>query len=155
MASLDLKPRELRRLEVVVAAPHSRLRATDDQTRGMVTAIGTPGVQSSVIPADESSGHGSGIRADWGVVFAAAAKCGVAIEIDGDPSRQDIDFMLAGHAVGLGCLFALDSDAHSVAELSYVDTASRSASRGRSHAPESSIAGRGEADGWLAKAWDR
>ena len=31
--------------------------------------------------------------------------------------------MMAGRAVGFGCLFALDSDAHSVPELSYVDTA--------------------------------
>jgi putative hydrolase len=31
--------------------------------------------------------------------------------------------MLAGRAAQLGCLFALDSDAHSVRELSYVDTA--------------------------------
>jgi putative hydrolase len=64
-----------------------------------------------------------GVSADWDAVFAAAAESGVAIEIDGDPSRQDIDFELARRAVAADCFFALDSDAHSSAELEYADTA--------------------------------
>ena len=48
----------------------------------------------------------------------------VAIEIDGDPSRQDLDYDLARRAVDAGCLFALDSDAHSTGELPrYAQTA--------------------------------
>ena len=53
--------------------------------------------------------------ADWEVVFAAAARSRVAIEIDGDPSRQDVDYDLARAAITAGCLFALDSDAHGAA----------------------------------------
>jgi histidinol phosphatase-like PHP family hydrolase len=121
--SLDLTPDELRRLEIVVAAPHSRLTANDDQTLRMITAICTPGVHILGHPRGRKQGKRRGVQADWDVVFAAAARFGVAVEIDGDPSRQDIDFMLAGRAAQLGCLFALDSDAHSVRELSYVDTA--------------------------------
>ena len=34
---------------------------------------------------------------------------GVAIEIDGDPARQDLDYTLARQALEAGCLFALDS----------------------------------------------
>jgi len=56
-------------------------------------------------------------------VFAAAATANVAIEIDGDPSRQDIDYDLAPRALRAGCLFALDSDAHSTVELQYAETA--------------------------------
>ena len=56
-------------------------------------------------------------------MFAAAARAGVAIEIDGDPSRQDIDYTLAPRAIRAGCLFALDSDAHSTAELQYAEVA--------------------------------
>jgi putative hydrolase len=63
------------------------------------------------------------VAADWSAVFAAAAQSGVAIEIDGDPARQDIDYALAPSAVAAGCLFALDSDAHSGAELAYTETA--------------------------------
>jgi putative hydrolase len=56
-------------------------------------------------------------------VFALAARLRVAIEIDGDPWRQDVDFSLAKQAVDAGCVFALDSDAHSTAELVYAETA--------------------------------
>jgi len=41
----------------------------------------------------------------------------VAIEIDGDPSRQDLDYDIAKRAIDAGCLFALDSDAHATREL--------------------------------------
>ena len=61
--------------------------------------------------------------ADWDEVFAAAREANVAIEIDGDPSRQDVDYELAKRAVDAGCLFALDSDAHSTPELAYSETA--------------------------------
>jgi putative hydrolase len=56
-------------------------------------------------------------------VFAAAAARGIAIEIDGDPARQDIDHTLAARACDAGCVFALDSDAHTTAQLSYAETA--------------------------------
>jgi histidinol phosphatase-like PHP family hydrolase len=62
-------------------------------------------------------GSRPGVAADWDQVFRAAAESRVAIEIDGDPSRQDLDYDIAGRAVKAGCLFALDSDAHSAGEL--------------------------------------
>jgi histidinol phosphatase-like PHP family hydrolase len=63
------------------------------------------------------------VVADWDAVFQAAVRRNVAIEIDGDPARQDLDYTLAAHALAAGCLFALDSDAHTTAQLSYADTA--------------------------------
>ena len=56
-------------------------------------------------------------------MFEAAARVGVAIEIDGDPSRQDLDYTLASRAVKSGCLFALDSDAHGTGQWWYAETA--------------------------------
>ena len=68
-------------------------------------------------------GSRPGVAADWDAVFKTAARAQVAIEIDGDPARQDIDFDLARAAIRAGCLFALDSDAHSTTELAYAETA--------------------------------
>ena len=120
---LDMKPQEMRKLELVLAAPHSRLRTSDDQTQRMLAAVRTPGVHILAHPRGRKFGSRPGITANWDKVFAAAAKTGVAIEIDGDPSRQDVDFELAQRAIKSGCLFALDSDAHSVEELRYAETA--------------------------------
>jgi putative hydrolase len=47
----------------------------------------------------------------------------VAIEIDGDPFRQDVDYVLAREAIEAGCFFALDSDAHAVDQWWYAEIA--------------------------------
>jgi putative hydrolase len=121
--SVDMTPRELQQVELVVAAPHSVLRKKDDQTARMLAAVETPGVHILGHPRGRKWGERPGITAEWGAVFALAAKTGVAIEIDGDPSRQDIDWVLAKRAVKAGCLFALDSDAHSTEDLVFAETA--------------------------------
>jgi histidinol phosphatase-like PHP family hydrolase len=121
--SVDMLPDELRRLEIVVAAPHSSLRSSADQTARMLAAVRTPGVHILGHPRGRMYGSRPGVTADWPRVFKAAADTGVAIEIDGDPARQDVDHDLARSALAAGCLFALDSDAHSVPELRYAETA--------------------------------
>jgi histidinol phosphatase-like PHP family hydrolase len=121
--SVDMEPHELATLELVVAAPHSALRSTADQTARMVNAVKTHGVHIIGHPRGRMYGSRPGVSADWDHVFKAATRANVAIEIDGDPSRQDVDFDLARRAVEAGCLFALDSDAHSTAELRYAETA--------------------------------
>jgi histidinol phosphatase-like PHP family hydrolase len=117
--SLGLTGEELRALDLVVAAPHSQLRRPDDQTARMVAAVRTPGVHILGHPRGRQRSTRQGIVADWDRVFAAAAESRVAIEIDGDPHRQDVDFELAQRAPHAGCLFALDSDAHAAEELVY------------------------------------
>jgi histidinol phosphatase-like PHP family hydrolase len=121
--TLDMSPEDLRRLDLVVAAPHSKLRVPDDQTPRMLGAVRTPGVHILGHPRGRKFGARGGIVADWQKVFAEASRRRVAIELDGDPSRQDVDFVLAADAMRAGCLFALDSDAHSVAELANAEIA--------------------------------
>ena len=106
-----------------MAAPHSGLRTTQAQTDRLLAAVATAGVHILGHPRGRKYGARPGIAADWPRVFAAAARHGVAVELDGDPSRQDLDCTLATQALGAGCLFALDSDAHGVDELWYVELA--------------------------------
>jgi histidinol phosphatase-like PHP family hydrolase len=120
--SVDMEPAELRQLEIVVAAPHSTLRSSADQTARMLAASTAPGVHILGHPRGRKYGSRPGVTARWPRVFRAAARAGVAIEIDGDPSRQDVDHELAGAALDAGCIFALDSDAHAVDEWIYTET---------------------------------
>ena len=120
---LDLSDDEAATFDVVLAAPHSRLRRTEDQTDRLLTAIGHPSVRILAHPRGRITGSRAGVVADWDAVFASAARRGVALEIDGDPARQDLDHTLASRALGAGCLFALDSDAHTVGQLAYAETA--------------------------------
>jgi putative hydrolase len=121
--SVDLTPDELARFDLVVAAPHSVLRSAADQTARMLAAVRTEGVHILGHPRGRMYGSRAGVSADWDRVFDEAARLGVAVEIDGDPSRQDLDYVLAGKALRSGCLFALDSDAHGTAEWRYAETA--------------------------------
>jgi putative hydrolase len=120
---VDMTDDELDELELVVASPHSVLRSPADQTPRMLRAVQTRAVHILGHPRGRMYGSRPGVTADWSAVFRAAARSRVAIEIDGDPSRQDIDFELAREAVAAGCLFALDSDAHSTEELRYAEIA--------------------------------
>ena len=93
------------------------------QTARMIAAVRQRSVHILGHPRGRKLSTRPGVTANWDLVFEAAAESGVAIEIDGDPSRQDIDFALAQRAIRAGCLFALDSDAHSSRELEYAETA--------------------------------
>ena len=121
--SLDVQLEERRQFEFVVASPHSQLRRADDQTPRVLAAVRAPAVAILGHPRGRMFNSRPGINADWDAVFAAAATLGVAIEIDGNWHRQDIDYMLAARALQAGCLFALDSDAHSTGELQFSDYA--------------------------------
>ena len=91
---LDVEPEALRRFDLVVAAPHSRLRVADDQTAARAL-VRTPGVHILGHPRGRMYGKRPGITADWASVFSEASARGIAVEIDGDPSRQDLDHTLA------------------------------------------------------------
>lgn len=120
---LDIRDDDLTGLEMILAAPHSKLRTLDDQTDRMLAAIRNPRVHVLAHPRGRMSDSRPGVTADWDRVFAEAAELGVAIEIDGDPARQDLDYMMADRARQAGCWFALDSDAHDAAAFIYTDTA--------------------------------
>lgn len=121
--SLDLQADEGAQFEFIVASPHSVLRKADDQTSRMIAAVKTPGVAILGHPRGRMFNSRPGVSADWDAVFEVAARHEVAIELDGNWHRQDIDYVLARRALEAGCLFALDSDAHSTTELRFSDYA--------------------------------
>jgi putative hydrolase len=119
---VDMTADELVQFELVLAAPHSKLRKAEDQTERMLATVRHPAVHILAHPRGRMYSR-QGILARWDDVFVEAARVGVAIELDGDPYRQDLDHTLARIALEAGCVFALDSDAHSGAELRYSDIA--------------------------------
>jgi histidinol phosphatase-like PHP family hydrolase len=121
--TVDMEPDELRRFEFVVASPHSLLRKSVDQTERMAGAVSQPGVCILGHPQGRRFNVRPGVSANWDRVFEIAARRQVAIEIDGSWDRQDVHYELAARALGHGCLFALDSDAHSHPELDFIDIA--------------------------------
>lgn len=119
---VDMTSEEIAQFDLVLAAPHSRLRRAEDQTDRMLATVRHPGVHVLAHPRGRMYSR-QGVLARWDEVFEAAARHGVAIELDGDPYRQDLDYATAKGALKAGCLFALDSDAHSGRELAYAEIA--------------------------------
>lgn len=121
--SLDVSAEERRRCDIVLAAPHSRLDEAGDQTSRLLAAVRTPGVHVLAHPSGRKFGKRAGLNVRWGAVFKEAVLRNVAIELDGDPSRQDLHYALVCQALDAGCLFAINSDAHDAGELVFSEIA--------------------------------
>jgi histidinol phosphatase-like PHP family hydrolase len=121
--ALDVQTGELAEFDLVVASPHSMLRKTFDQTERMLEVVSIPGVHILGHPRGRIFNSRAGVVADWPAVFRRAAETGVAVELDGDVSRQDLDYRIATAAKKAGCVFALDSDAHAAGQLWMADYA--------------------------------
>jgi histidinol phosphatase-like PHP family hydrolase len=117
--SLDVPRGERLEIECVVAAVHRLFDPDRDQTERLLRAIATPGVHVLAHPRARHFHHRPGLRARWEVVFSACAEHSVAVEINGFPRRQDLDWELARLAIDAGCEFLLASDAHAPSHLEF------------------------------------
>lgn len=111
--SLDYPDDVLASLDCVVASVHSGFGLPrEEQTARLVRAIGNPGVDVLGHPTGRLLLKREGIDVDIDAVLDAAAERGVALEVNGDPRRLDLDWTLHRAAVERGILLALDPDAH-------------------------------------------
>ena len=58
-----------------------------------------------------------GYEVDIDMILSACAEHGVAVEINANPHRLDLDWRWHGRALELGCMFSINPDAHSIDEL--------------------------------------
>lgn len=122
--SLDQEPELLERLDVVVASVHSKLRMpAAPMTRRMITAIANPHVDVLGHVTGRLIAGGRGKRPesefDADLVFAACERFGVAVEINSRPERLDPPMRLLRSVVEIGCLVAIDTDAHAPGQLAW------------------------------------
>jgi putative hydrolase len=121
--SLDQREDLLERLDVVVASVHSELRMdSGPMTRRMLAAVRNPLV--------DVLGHCTGrlilgrgrpeSKFDAEAVFTACREHGTAVEINCRPERQDPPGPLLRLAAEIGCVFAIDTDAHAPGQLDWL-----------------------------------
>ncbi|MEA2666296.1 MAG: polymerase [Candidatus Eremiobacteraeota bacterium] len=119
--SLDYDDEILAELDFVVASVHSAFnQSREAMTARLLRAIESPYVNVIGHPTGRNVESFDGYDFDHDAVFAAAARTGTALEIDGQPSRLDLPSSLARRAKSFGCTFSCDSDAHRVADLDNV-----------------------------------
>lgn len=132
--TIDVPLKERRDLDCIVAAVHRCFDPDRDQTERLLRAIAAPSVHVLAHPRARHFHQRPGIRARWEVVFSACAEHQVAVEINGFPRRQDLDWDLARLASRCGCTFVLASDAHAPAHLEFDAFACAIASKAGLHA---------------------
>jgi DNA polymerase (family X) len=119
--SLDYDDAILAELDIVIGSVHSAFnQSREAMTARLLRAIENPHVNIIGHPTGRNVETFAGYDFDHDAVFAAAARTGTALEIDGQPSRLDLPSPLARRAREFGVTFTCDSDAHGVAQLDNV-----------------------------------
>jgi DNA polymerase (family 10) len=118
---LDFEDDLLSRFDLVVASVHvGRRQSRADLTRRTLNGIRSPHVDVIAHPSGRKIGERDDLDLDWEMVYSEAARTGTALEMNGSPARLDLAVERARRAVGMGCLVAIDSDAHDIDELDYL-----------------------------------
>lgn len=119
---LDLSDEVLAELDVVGAAIHSHFdQPRAEMTRRIVRAVENPHVDVLFHPLCRMLGRRRAIDVDFEAVLRACRRTGTVLEIDAQPDRMDLPDAWVRRAIETGVKLALDSDAHSVDELRFIE----------------------------------
>jgi histidinol phosphatase-like PHP family hydrolase len=116
--SMDLADDCLAELDLVNASIHSGFaQAPQQMTDRLLRAIACPWVDVLSHPLGRRLGKREGHQADMAAVITAAAAAGVAMEINAQIERLDLDEGHARQARDAGVMITISSDGHSTREL--------------------------------------
>jgi len=115
---LDLPDDVLAELDVVVCSIHYNLRqGREAQTERVLRAMDNPHFMIWGHPTAREINRREPIDIDLDRCLEAAAERGIVVEINAQPKRLDLKDTHARLALEKGCALAIDTDAHSVADL--------------------------------------
>ncbi len=118
---LDYPDELLATFDLVVASLHvGRRQARAELTQRVLNAIENPHVDVIAHPSGRMIGTRDDLDLEWDTVFAAAARTGTVLEMNGSPHRLDLSVERARHALEMGCLLSIDSDAHRTSEFEHL-----------------------------------
>ncbi len=116
--SVDWDEDFLAGFDLCVASVHSHFdQPRAEMTRRLVAACENPRVNIIGHPTARRIGRRPPVDVDLGELFRACARTGTALEINASPQRLDLPSDHIRAARDAGVKFAIDSDAHSVADL--------------------------------------
>ena len=120
--SLDYGDEVLAQLDLVVASVHSATnQSRAEMTARLIRACENRYATIIGHPTGRRFDGSPGYEFDYDAVFAAAARTGTALEIDGQAARLDLPAALARRGKSFGVTFSLDSDAHRTGDLAAVE----------------------------------
>lgn len=112
--SLDYPEDILRQFDFVIASVHTNLRMDEEKaTQRLITAIENPYTTILGHPTGRLLLSRKGYPIDHKAVIDACADHGVAIELNANPYRLDLDWSWIPYALEKGVLISINPDAHS------------------------------------------
>ena len=116
--SLDYPDETLRAFDFVVASVHGRFRLDRKaQTERIVRAVTNAHTTILGHMTGRQLLRRAGYDVDVEEILAACAEHGVAVEINANPWRLDLDWRWHQKALELGCMISVNPDAHSTREI--------------------------------------
>jgi DNA polymerase (family 10) len=115
---LDYPDSLLKEMDVVVGSVHSRFKSTkEEMTRRILKAMDSPYLKVLGHPTGRLISRREPYQVELADVFEKAAEQGIALEINSSPDRLDLRDTHILQAKGIGCTFAVSTDAHAVEHL--------------------------------------
>lgn len=111
---LDMSENILKKCDYIIAAVHSDLYMTKKQAnKRVLKAIENPYTKILAHPSARLFRRNIGLYLDMPMIIDACLRNNVAIEINGDADRLDLDPQYIDYAIRKGVMFTIDSDTHS------------------------------------------
>ena len=119
--ALDLPDEVLEGFDIVLVSVHSRLNMSKAQmTKRVLKALSHPAVDILAHPTGRQLNRREPVQIDLEDVFHAAKEYGVALELNAQPQRLDLNDVHLYRAREIGVKIVIDSDAHSVEHLRFM-----------------------------------
>ena len=129
--SLDLPDELLDELDVVVAAVHSKLDMNQsDMTKRVLRALANPAVSILAHPTGRLINEREPCAIDLEQVFHAAKEHEVAVELNAQPDRLDLNDVHLLRAREIGVKITINTDAHNTGQIQFIKYGIDQARRG-------------------------
>ncbi len=120
--SLDYSSDFLKNVDFVVASVHSQFNLSEaDMTKRIIRAIENPYTDLLGHPTGRLLLSRDSYKVDVKKIIDACASNDVAIEINSNPRRLDLDWRWIYYARNKGCKFSINADAHSTEDILYTN----------------------------------
>jgi DNA polymerase (family 10) len=102
----------------------------EQMTKRIIKALSNKYVDIYAHPTTRKINQREPIDFDKRQVFKFCANKGIALEVDANPTRLDLNYADVKEAIDAGCNLVIDTDAHDLNQLSYMQFGVATARRG-------------------------